>query len=202
MNIVKKIDKEIKELWKNEIATDYNNLMVLKEDSLKNVFYHHLRNRLTDKFLVDNRLRIFTEFNNGPLKGTRKRADIAIVQLESPDGDGNYEGHLKKYIQNIIAIIELKHKFGNGQVINTVYQDFSKVQNYIQADKIDCQYYLGIIHEEIWGKKNWLDERQIRHWPQNKVTELVASYDSDYNMEFEVYAYNNMNDTLNNYCKL
>ncbi|MGN0711024.1 MAG: hypothetical protein ACI4LO_04610 [Anaerovoracaceae bacterium] len=198
MNMIEFVDKEIKELWKNEIYRDYKNKMLLKEDSLKNAFYHHLRNRISDEFMIKNRIRIFTEFNDGELKGTKKRADIAIVQLEETDEDGEYKKHLKKHVEKIIAIIELKHKFGMGKVVDDIYGDVDKVKDYIQKDKIDCQYYLGIIHEEEWGKRNWLDERQIKYWPQGKVTELVASYDENH-MNFEVYSYNELNKSLNDY---
>ena len=70
------IDKVIKELWISDIAADYEAHRLLKEDCLKNCFYYHLRRRLGDDFLEANNLQIFTEFNDGPLHSTGKRADI------------------------------------------------------------------------------------------------------------------------------
>ena len=57
--IIRIIDREIKQLWKTDIEQDYANCMLLKEDSLKNAFYHHLRTRLTDDFLIKNQIVLF-----------------------------------------------------------------------------------------------------------------------------------------------
>jgi len=151
MNLIETIDKTIKELWLEDIALDYSSHRLLKEDCLKNSFYYHLRRRLGDEFLDDNNLQIFTEFNDGPLHGTGKRADIAIVKL-MPEGEDGYPGHLRNYIEDVVAIIELKHK--NGQsATEEIYKDFQKLKDYIQKDKIDCQYYEGVIHEVQWEEK-------------------------------------------------
>lgn len=195
--IIRIIDREIKQLWKTDIQRDYANYMLLKEDSLKNAFYHHLRTRLTDDFLIKNQIRIYTEFNSGELKGTGKRADIAIVRMKNDDE--GYEKHLSEETDEILAIIELKHKYGYGKVIDDIYKDLNKVKEYIQKHKLECQFYLGIIHEEVWDKKNWLDERSIKHWPQGKLTELVASRNVESDMQFDVYAYNGINEVLNDY---
>ena len=185
------IDKAIKELWLEDIAADYDAYRLLKEDCLKNCFYYHLRRRLGDDFLEANNLQIFTEFNDGPLQGTGKRADIAIVRLK-PEGEDGYPGHLRNYIEDVIAIIELKHK--NGQsATEEIYKDFEKLKNYMQQDHIDCQYYEGVIHEVYWENKAWLDKRSTNNWAKGKVTELVASYNEDYEMEFDVFSYNELN---------
>ena len=195
MNLEIIIDKEIKELWKNDIAADYDAHRLLKEDCLKNCFYYHLRRRLGDEFLETNRLQIFTEFNDGPLHGTGKRADIAIVKLIPEDEDG-YSGHLRNYIEAVIAIIELKHK-NNQSATEEIYKDFQKLKAYMKRDNIDCQYYEGVIHEVYWEKKSWLDKRSTNNWAKGKVTELVASYNEYYEMEFDVFSYNNLNSELN-----
>lgn len=188
MSVESIIDREIKALWKEDIAADYDTYRLLKEDCLKNCFYYHLRRRLGDDFLEENRLQIFTEFNDGPLRGTGKRADIAIVKL-MPEGEDGYPGHLRNYIEDIITIIELKYK--NGQsATEEIYKDFQKIKNYIQQDNIDCQFYEGVIHEYQWERKSWLDKRSTNNWARGKVTELVASYNEDYEMEFDVFAYN------------
>ena len=80
---VKKIIHDtVLDIWMNEIQKDYNTFRLLKEDSFKNAFYHHLRSRLGDTFLDEHGLFIWTEFNDGPLKGTGKRADIASVTID------------------------------------------------------------------------------------------------------------------------
>lgn len=188
------IDKVIKKLWIEDIAADYDAHRLLKEDCLKNSFYYHLRRRLGDDFLDKNRLQIFTEFNDGPLQGTGKRADIAIVKL-MPEGEDGYPGHLRNYIEEIVAIIELKHK--NGQsATEEIYKDFQKLKDYIQKDKIDCQYYEGVIHEVQWEEKAWLDKRSTNNWAKGKVTELVASCNEDYEVEFDVFSYNELNSDI------
>ena len=45
-NVMKEIDHTIKEIWLNNIAKDYSNHFLLKEDSLKCCFYYHLRRKL------------------------------------------------------------------------------------------------------------------------------------------------------------
>jgi len=59
--VIKQIDKAIKEIWLNEIQSDYNNYLLLKEDALKCGFYHHLRSRIGD-LLLENNLRLFPEY--------------------------------------------------------------------------------------------------------------------------------------------
>ncbi|MGN1166919.1 MAG: hypothetical protein ACI4S2_10905 [Lachnospiraceae bacterium] len=179
MSIQDIIDKEIKELWKNDIAEDYENNRLLKEDSLKNSFYYHLRRRLGDVFLDANNLRIFTEFNDGPLYGTGKRADIAVVKLSTKPING-YEKHL-------------------GKCIEDIYRDFQKLKDYIQHDNIHCMYYSGIIHEFPWARKQWLDKRSANNWANGRVTELVASYSETNEMEFCVFSYNGLNEEYNNF---
>ncbi|MDO4468061.1 MAG: hypothetical protein Q4C49_13855 [Bacillota bacterium] len=185
------IDNVIKKVWIEDIAADYDSHRLLKEDCLKNCFYYHLRKRLGDDFLKENRLQIFTEFNEGPLHGTGKRADIAIVKL-MPESEDGYHGHLRNYIEDVVAIIELKHKNGES-AMEEIYRDFQKLKDYIQKDKIECQYYEGVIHEVLWKEKAWLDRRSTNNWAKGKVTELVASYNEDYEIEFDIFSYNELN---------
>ena len=52
--IMLKIDRTIKEVWINEIKNDLSNNYILYEDTLKNAFYFHLRNKLSDlMYLVE-----------------------------------------------------------------------------------------------------------------------------------------------------
>lgn len=55
------IDRTIRDIWKNEIAFDYEDGWLLKEDTLKNAIYFHLRTKL-GKLFEKNDVRIFTEF--------------------------------------------------------------------------------------------------------------------------------------------
>ncbi|MDR9856216.1 hypothetical protein RJP21_21675 [Paenibacillus sp. VCA1] len=59
------IDRTLKETWLHNIKNDYLSNFILLEDSLKNVFYYHVRSKLTDAFLNENNLRIYTELNTG-----------------------------------------------------------------------------------------------------------------------------------------
>ena len=46
VEIMRIIDEAIKSIWVNEIRNDYENRRLLKEDTLKNALYFHLRNRI------------------------------------------------------------------------------------------------------------------------------------------------------------
>lgn len=194
MNITQIIDKEIKQMWLNEIAEDYREHRLLKEDSLKNAFYHHLRNRLGDDFLDKNNLRIFTEFSDGMLQGTKKVADIAIVEMANPSK--SYSKPLREYVENIVAIIELKYKNGSASTNENINRDVQKLKEYIQIHNIDCQYYLAVIQEAHLGKQNWVNGNAVRGWAKGKVTELTASYDKNYEMQFDIIPYNGLNQGM------
>ncbi|MEQ6391395.1 hypothetical protein RZN22_19220, partial [Bacillaceae bacterium S4-13-58] len=62
MEMQKVIDRAIKNVWNSNIPRDYQSFYLLKEDSLKNALYYHLRTKLHD-FLETNNIRIFTEFH-------------------------------------------------------------------------------------------------------------------------------------------
>ena len=161
---LRKIDRSIKEVWIKNISKDYTNLHLLKEDTLKNSFYFHLRRKLGTIFLEENAIRIYTEFNDGDLKGVGFRADIAIVEI----GD-NVDGYLGDNIKSIIAIIEFKYG-GAYMPDSNFYDDISKVKNYIKNCKINCLYYLSFIIEKEYPYPNWLDGRQSNNWANKRVT--------------------------------
>jgi hypothetical protein len=123
--IMLKIDRTIKEVWINEIKNDLSNNYILYEDTLKNAFYFHLRNKLSD-LMENNNIRIFTEFHDGKLAAKYVRADIAIVKI----GD-NKNDHIKNNIDRIYSIIELKHK-GAQVSIDPFISDVEKSINYIK----------------------------------------------------------------------
>jgi hypothetical protein len=174
-HIIEKIDYAIKYAWMNQIADDYNACAILKEDSLKNSFYHHLRNAL-DPLCRENNIRIYTEFNEKGLKSKGLRADIAIVSL-IPHKNDNY--FLGERIGNVLAIIELKFKGDRSTGTSAIYKDVDKTKNYIKKFAFpECQYYLGVIHvySYSFSELRWLDKRQSNNWGKGRLTELNACY--------------------------
>jgi hypothetical protein len=182
------IDRAVKEIWLYDIAGDYEKHYLLKEDTLKNSFYFHLRRRLGERFLEYNKLRIFTEFNDGELKGRGFRADIAIVSI-NPDFIG-YWGD--DPANKIVALFELKYT----RNVNALYSDIEKTKNYIRELKIaDCLFYLGFIEENQYPNRRWLDARQTKNWANGKVTVLSASFEGD-KIWFDIQSCNGLNADL------
>jgi len=99
---------------------------------LKNVFYFHLRNKLSE-LLIDKNLRIFPEFHDGKLVGKGVKADIAIIKICE-----NEEEHIG---QNIVMgrLTELSACYYTGQedMLYTVisYNDMNTDLNYHVNDK-------------------------------------------------------------------
>lgn len=194
--IMFKIDRAIKEIWINEIKKDLGNTYILYEDTLKNAFYFHLRNKLNN-LMEDNNIRIFTEFHDGKLAGKSVIADIAIVKI----GD-NREGHIKNNIDRIYAIIELKHK-GAQVSIDPFISDVEKSIKYIKdKDLKEIQFYLGFIHEGEFatGEISWLEDKKQEMMVQGRLTELSACYYEDQDeMVYTIISYNDMNKDLDTY---
>lgn len=95
------IDRTIKKVWVTKIPQDYKTYYLLKEDSLKNAFYYHLRTEL-HSLLESYNVRIYTEFHyNGSI------VDLAIVKLNDHPGNKN---HLQEDVESVLAIIEIKYK--------------------------------------------------------------------------------------------
>ncbi len=173
--LITQIDYEIKNIWKKNIATDYNEDFLLLEDCLKCSFYYHLRRKLS-KLLTQNDIRIFTEYH---VPNTNKRADIAIVHVDFYSDDH----HLKHRVDDILAIIELKYDGGNTLATQRwIKSDIAKMKSYIKEDKIPCQYYLAVIYETECFATNWLDRRSV--WANDYFTELSAAL-IDEEMVFE-----------------
>ncbi|WP_078427645.1 hypothetical protein [Alkalihalobacterium alkalinitrilicum] len=120
------IDQTIKDVWVKNIFEDYQSSYLLKEDTLKNALYYHLRNQL-QSILAKYNLRIFTEFH---YKGVI--ADLAIVVLNGLD---DHTGHLKDEVIDVLAIIEVKYKHGGS--LAPFENDLEKVNNYITIKPID-----------------------------------------------------------------
>ncbi|MBN2898449.1 MAG: hypothetical protein JXO44_06725 [Clostridia bacterium] len=198
INIYSRIDKALKIIWSNEIIEDYNNDYLLKEDTMKNAVYYHLRNQLGDGYFNRHRLRIFTEYELEKNKeGKRQRGDIVIVKLK-PKSEVEDGYNLSDRVEEVVAIIELKFKIGGEDVIK---DDVFKMRDYIRSGKYEnCQYYLGIIYEREYSKEigSWLTKNQSKNWAQNRLTELTAHYDEeDGQFISNIISYTNMNIELN-----
>ncbi|MCM3124396.1 MULTISPECIES: hypothetical protein [unclassified Mesobacillus] len=166
--ILKTIDRAIKNIWLSKISKDHGLFYLLKEDTLKNALYFHLRTKLAS-LLEKHNLRIFTEFYHGGFI-----ADLAIVQLKDDPSDSD---HLKDGIENVLAIVELKYKAGGA--MKFFEDDVLKIKNYIDATpSATTQYYLAFIHEaeyEYVEDDSWLTlEQQV--WAKDRLTELSGHY--------------------------
>ena len=168
--IANQIDMAIKHIWTYDIKQDYDKNYLLKEDTLKNALYFHLRNKLYS-ILEKYNLRIYTEFNTDIFRGTGCRPDMIIAQIKEEP-----EGFLGDCIDNYVCIIELKYK-GSFQGAEDILNDYDKIKHYIEDLKIDCNYYMATIWEQedkatFWTRKN-------AAWAKGKLTELNASYEKD-----------------------
>lgn len=186
--VLNTIDRIIKEIWINNVSTDYSDWYMLKENSLKCCMYYHLRSQL-DTLLRENNLRLYPEFYFSDLA---YRADLAIVQID-PDCEEEY---LANAITDVIAVIELKYTASASDgVAEWVKKDVSKIKNYIQSGKLDCQFYFAVIYEVECTSLRWMDKRSTNNWASGYVTELNAGYING-EMRFEVNAYNGMNENI------
>lgn len=169
--IIRKIDKTIKHIWQYKIKKDYDNGWLLKEDTLKNSIYYHLRKKL-GKFFDKNNIRIFTEFTDAEFKHSKKRPDIVIATVDFADDveSGYYGDDIKK----CIAIIEIKFK--NENAADMIYADFDKLKSYIYDLNLDLKskLYMATIWEYEDKETCW--ERKNAAWAKDRLTELNASY--------------------------
>ncbi len=162
------IDKTIKEIWKSEIADDYESGWLLKEDTLKNSFYYHLRTRL-GKLFDDNDIRIFTEFTDNKFKNTEYRPDMVIAKVDLDRGS-KYWGD---DVTECLAVIELKYKNGfNGS--KDIYSDYKKLSVYVDGLGFGCKLYMATIWEYEDDETSW--EPEESEWAKGRLTELNASY--------------------------
>lgn len=183
--IQKTIDRAIKNIWVGKISKDHESFYLLKEDTLKNALYYHLRTELAS-LLEKHNLRIYTEFYHGGFI-----ADLAIVKLN--DEPGNKE-HLKDDIENVLAIIELKYK--SCSTMKFFEDDVLKIKSYIDATpSATAQYYLAFIHEaeyEYIEDDSWLTLEQQK-WAKDRLTELSGHY-IDGEMKWTVLSHNGLNE--------
>lgn len=179
------IDSAIKNIWVDKISKDHESFYLLKEDTLKNALYYHLRTELAS-LLDQHNLRIYTEFHHGGFI-----ADLAIVKLKDDPGDSD---HLKDDIETVLAIIEMKYKACG--TMKFFEDDVLKIKNYINATPLaTTQYYLAFIHEveyEYIEDDSWLTlEQQL--WAKDRLTELSGHY-IDEKMKWTVLSHNGMNE--------
>lgn len=119
-------------MWKVNIPLDYSEDFLVKEDSLKSSFYHHLRMAIGDTFLKENHLRIYTEFNYRNMTRPQERADLAIVRLND-----------SKEITEVLFIIEFK------------YKQFGVADCHYQEDVEKALKYISIKHNEIFSRTHY-----------------------------------------------
>lgn len=167
---MQKIDNTIRHIWLNEIKYDYDNGYLLREDSLKNSLYFHMRTKLGD-VLSNNNLRIYPEFY---FQGLKYRADLAIVQIDAETGSD----YLKDNVRDVAAIFELKYvnpKADERAYRQWILDDVKKIKHYIQDGKLNAQFYFAVIYESEKKRMNWIDKRSSNHWAKSRVTELDAA---------------------------
>lgn len=162
------IDETIKEIWVNEIADDYESGWLLKEDTLKNSFYYHLRTRL-GKLFDDNDIRIFTEFTDNKFKGKEYRPDMVIAKVDLDRGS-KYWGD---DVTECLAVIELKYKNGFNSS-KDIYNDYKKLSVYADSLGVGCKLYMATIWEYEDDETSW--ESEDSEWAKGRLTELNASY--------------------------
>lgn len=168
--IINQIDITIKKIWKKEIKKDYENGWLLKEDTLKNAFYFHLRKKL-GKIFDENDIRIFTEFTGEKFKGSGCRPDMVIAKVDSKKDV--YRGIC---VTKCLAVIEFKFKRGFAPT-KDIYADFKKMRRYANKFKVDGKLYMATIWEYEDDETAW--ENENNKWAKDKLVELNASYERD-----------------------
>ena len=172
------VHSTIKEVWKNNISSDYEKNFLLKEDTLKNAFYFHLRRKLGEAFLQKNNLAIFTEYYVPELK---QRVDLVVVEIDPIKAQSGYLGDA---VKSIIAIVEMKYK-GNGAADDVFEGDVEKVLNYSQLYTEEItKFYVAFIREKYFYADEvtyFLDEENISK-AKGKLIELLAYWIIDNDM--------------------
>ncbi|UMZ35532.1 hypothetical protein [Priestia megaterium] len=157
----------IKKVWLEDISKDYEKLYLLKEDSLKNAFYSHLRRRLGDDFLEENNIRIFTEYYIG-----NQKADLSVVEIDPNMAKGK---HLKECITKVISIVEMKHKDENASESH-FDNDVLKVLSYINTAMPNTMHYVAFIREKYFYADevtNWVTSEQALE-ARGSLTEMYS----------------------------
>lgn len=181
-SIYKKIHETIIEVWRYDIKSDYNLHFLLREDTLKNAMYYHIRNRLGDTFIKDNHLAIFTEY----AIDTSQKIDLVVVKLDVEKARNDYLGNC---VEEIIAIVEIKYK-KQSAAEKIFIDDVNKILNYTNKFKFEyTKFFLAFIRERYFyedGVTNFLSK--FEDLPSGKIVELL-SYGSleESNMLWKVF---------------
>lgn len=168
IEITEEIHRALLAIWQEEISIDYDSGWLLKEDTLKNALYFHLRKRL-EKMFDDNDIRIITEFTDGEFVRSGFRPDMVIARVDM-DSTARYWGNA---VTKCLAVIEIKYK--NGFAANKcIYADYEKLKKYIEVLGSTVRLYMATIWECEDDPTPWLDKDAP--WAKGRVTELNASY--------------------------
>ena len=176
------IHKTLTEIWEKDIPGDYNDRWLLKEDTLKNALYFHLRSQLGTLF-DENNIRIFTEFTDEKFKGSGYRPDIVIVRID-PNKPVSYWGNA---VVECLAVIEIKYKAG-FKPHEEIKADYEKLKYYAEDLTVTGNLYMATIWEYEDDATTWI--RKNAAWAKGKVTELNASYERGPNQKMRFYVHN------------
>ena len=178
--VINEIHNTIKYIWEYDIPRDYKNKAILKEDTLKNSIYFHIRTRL-GALLEKYNIMIFTEFNTDKFHKSGYRANIIIAQMDFTKNE--FWGDC---VKNFICVFELKFKRNFASASNEIYKDYDKTEKYIRTLDLGeyCHYYIATIWECRTNSKWWLPQNTL--WAKGKLTELNADYNSKDEMSFYV----------------
>ena len=165
--IIRIIDEAIKSVWVDKIKRDYDKNWIMNEDGLKNALYFHLRKQL-EPTLLENNLRIFTEFKDAEFLGKQYRPDMVIAHVDM-ESDADY---WRQAVTNCVAVIELKFK-SNFRDQEAIRADYDKLKEYIDELKIEGKLYMATIWECEDDQTTWIRKNAV--WAKGRVTELNAS---------------------------
>ena len=167
--IMQMIDEAIKAVWEHEIEMDYNENWIMNEDGLKTSLYFHLRKRL-DPILMENNLRIFTEFKDSVFRETQYRPDMVIARIDMDSDADSWRGA----VSDCLAVIELKYKSYFHEK-KAIIADYDKLKEYAESLRITGRLYMATIWECEDDRTTWI--RKNAAWAKGKVTELNGSWE-------------------------
>lgn len=164
-DLIQLIDRTLVDIWKNEIKSDYECGWLLKEDTLKNALYFHLRSKLGTVFEY-NDVRIFTEFTDCKFKGTGCRPDMVIARVDM-NAPSKYWGN---NVTECLAVIEIKYKAGFTPH-HDIIADYEKLKHYVQELGVTAKLYMATVWEYEDEPSNW--ECKNAAWAKDRLTELM-----------------------------
>jgi hypothetical protein len=151
------IKSAAKEIWENNISTDYQKGRLHREASLQSSFYYHLRNKIGDSTLDFYNAAIYSEYR---YKG--KRVDLAVIAFDK-------SGQIIP-----LAIFEFKYKGITSD--QPFLEDVDKILKYIDNED-NCTFYLGFIQDaefaDLDDKFSWLNNKQTKK-ASNRLIEMTG----------------------------